>query len=72
MKARTDLPSRNDVELAIECLEIEDAREKEALRAFWNREREGEKVSVPMLFKVLGVILIALAIWLLAIGLMSL
>lgn len=33
-------PSRNDVELCIRALEIEDEREKEALRKFYARERE--------------------------------
>jgi hypothetical protein len=33
-------PSRREVELTIESLEIEDEREKEALRKFWERERQ--------------------------------
>ena len=33
-------PSRNDVELALQALEIEDQREKEAIRLFWERQRQ--------------------------------
>ena len=33
-------PSRNDVELALKALEVEDEREKEAIRLFWERQRQ--------------------------------
>ena len=44
MKARYTLdPSHADVELALKALEIEDEREKEAIRRFYARERQGIK-----------------------------
>lgn len=46
MRLRTDIPSRNDVEVALQQLEIEDEREREAIRAFWARERECIKLSL--------------------------
>lgn len=36
---KLDIPSRVDVEKAIEALFIEEEREKEAIRKFWARER---------------------------------
>lgn len=33
------IPSRNEVEAAIDQLEIEDRREKEAIRKFWELQR---------------------------------
>lgn len=37
---RMELPSRHDVDLALKELEIEDAREREAIRLFWERQRQ--------------------------------
>ena len=37
---KLDIPSRQDVEFAIQAMEIEEQREKDAIRKFWERERE--------------------------------
>jgi hypothetical protein len=50
-------PSRNDVELALKQLEIDDEREKEAIRAYWERERKpGMYISGSKLLKAFIVI----------------
>ena len=36
--------SRHDVEVALQALDIEDERERAAIRAFWRRERAGYKI----------------------------
>jgi hypothetical protein len=51
---RTDIPSRNDVDALFRALEIEDEREKEALRKFYARERSGERW--PVLRVLLGMV----------------
>lgn len=38
-------PTHNEVEAAIRELEIEDEREKEAIRKFWERERERARMT---------------------------
>ena len=38
-------PTHNEVEAAIHELEIEDEREKEAIRRFWERERERARTT---------------------------
>ena len=43
MRLRTDLPSRNDVELCIRALEIQDEEDVKAIRAFYERERKLER-----------------------------
>lgn len=52
-------PTHNEVEAAIHELEIEDEREKEAIRAYWERERErkpGMYISGSKLLKAFIVI----------------
>ena len=51
-KLRTDIPSRTDVEQAIKCLEIEEQRERDAIRAYWKRERQQEKLSLGWRFAI--------------------
>jgi len=46
-------PSHREVEAAIAQLEIEDEREKEAIRKFWDRERPKPAVSQRALQAVL-------------------
>jgi len=60
--------SRNDVELALKALEIEDEREKEAIRSFYARERKPYQVTwrtvvgIGIVFAVvLGILLISLS-----------
>ena len=51
-------PSRQDVEVAIKGLEIEDEREKEALRKFYARERKQNRAANIKLAKAVGFFLL--------------
>jgi len=42
-------PSRHDVEVALQALDIEDEREKALIRSFWARERRGLRLKVALL-----------------------
>lgn len=44
-----DHPSRHDVEVALQALDIEDEREKALIRSFWARERLGLRLKVALL-----------------------
>ena len=54
-------PSRNEVEAAIQQLEIDDEREREAIRAFWKREKEMQQVTGKGMLKLFGAILLGSA-----------
>lgn len=62
-------PSHNDVESAIAQLEIEEEREKEAIRKFWARERQRAVLSQGALWRaailsgILLLVLVALGLW---------
>lgn len=43
--SRLSHPMHHDVEVALQALEIEDEREKEAIRAFYRRERPGMYIT---------------------------
>lgn len=55
-------PSRQDVEVAIKGLEIEDEREKEALRKFYARERKQNRAANIKLAKAIGFFLIKIVL----------
>ena len=55
-------PSRNEVEAAIQQLEIDDEREREAIRAFWKREKEMQQVAGKGMLKLLGAIMLGSAL----------
>jgi len=50
-------PSQHDVEVCIQALEIEDDDEKQALRAFWAREREQNRKANRKLLAGIGRVL---------------
>ena len=43
-----DHPSRHDVEVALQALDIHEEQEREAIKAFWRRERRGVKVGLVL------------------------
>lgn len=43
MKPNLNIPSRNDVEICLQQLEIEDQREKQVIRNYWKLQRELER-----------------------------
>lgn len=63
---RLDLPARHDAELCIKGLDIRDAEEQQAIRAYCAAERlqERKKRERRRLY-VLGVVFFALISWLL-------
>jgi hypothetical protein len=69
--------SRQDVEVAIDALEIEDEREKEALRKFYERERKQSRhANIRLLYAIgiflLKVVAVAGVAYLIIAGLLSL
>jgi hypothetical protein len=55
-RLHTDIPSRTDVEVALQALEIEDEREKEAIRKFYERERKPIQITWKTLL-VVGILI---------------
>ena len=43
-----DHPSRHDVEVALQALDIREEQEREAIRKFWKRERRGIKLGLVL------------------------
>lgn len=54
MKPSLNVPSRQDVEVCIKALDIEDQREQDAMRAFYARERKQDRAANVKLVKALA------------------
>lgn len=68
MKPSLNTPSRQDVEVAIRALEIEDEREADVMRAFYARERKQDRAANLKLIKAVGFFLLkcivaAVVVW---------
>ena len=68
MKPSLNIPSRQDVEVCIKALDIEDEREADAMRAFYARERKQDRAANVKLVKALAwfavkVVIVGVVAW---------